>query len=96
MFSNDGWDPGSMMDGYGGAGMGHGGAWMMVLVGLLLLLLVGATLVLSLRASGTRVSPGARRDDPVSGSARDVLDLRLARGEVSAEDYAATRTLLER
>ncbi len=95
MFPTDDWDPGRMMNGsYGnGTGMMNGGGWLILLIGLLLLVLVGATIFLALRATGS--SPTGRGASPVTGSPRDVLDLRLARGEISPEEYGTTRTLLD-
>ena len=95
MFLKDDWDPDRMMDGsYGnGTAMMNGGGWLMMLIALLLLVMVGVTIFLALRASG----PGStgRGTGAVTGSARDVLDLRLARGEIGAEEYGITRTLLD-
>lgn len=95
MFSTDDWDPGHMMDGsYGnGTGMMNGGGWLMVVIGLLLLLLVGTTIFLALRA--TRSSSTDREVGSATATPREVLDLRLARGEISPEDYGSTRTLLD-
>lgn len=95
MFPTDGWDPDRMMDGsYGnGTAMMNGGGWLMMLIALLILMLVGVAIFLALRASGA--GSGGRGVGRVTGSPRDVLDLRLARGEISAEEYGTTRTLLD-
>ncbi|MEO7352044.1 MAG: hypothetical protein ABIW17_09115 [Marmoricola sp.] len=83
-----------MMNGSYGDGMTSGGVWMMAIFGLLFLVLAGATIFWAIRATGSEATgPGV---DPTSGSPRDVLDLRLARGEISREEYGSTRTLLGR
>jgi uncharacterized membrane protein len=91
MFANDDWDRGRMMDGsYGG--MSNGGVWMMIAFGLLLLVLVGITVFLAIKAAGAPAptGPGVGQH----ASPREVLDLRLARGEMSPEDYNTARDLL--
>lgn len=95
MFRIDDWDPDRMMDrSYGnGTGMMNGGGWLIMLIGLLLLVLVGVAIFLAIRATGAGST--GRGTGPATGSARDVLDLRLARGEISAEEYGTTRTLLD-
>jgi len=95
MYATDDWDPDRMMDGsYGGGMMDGGGMWMMVLFGLLLLVLVGTAIFWAIKAAGTHAHGNGTVVGSASGSPRDVLDLRLARGEISAEEYGATRTLL--
>jgi uncharacterized membrane protein len=95
MFPTDDWDPGNMMNGpYGnGSGMMNGGGWLMVLTAILLVLVLGTMIVLAFRATGS--GPAVRGAGPMTGSPRDVLDLRLARGEISPEEYGTTRTLLD-
>ncbi|GAA0970669.1 hypothetical protein ENKNEFLB_02200 [Nocardioides aquaticus] len=90
-----GFDGSGMMDG----GSMDGGGWMIVfgVLTLVLLLLALAAVVahLVLHATG-RLAPGAQRAPGATGSdARTVLDTRLARGEVSAEEYSSTRALLD-
>lgn len=94
MFTDD-WGPDRMMNGSYGSGM-YGGAWMMLVVGFLLLAVVVTTIVLVARLAGPQQSPppGATAA-PSVGSPRDILDQRLARGEITPEDYRATRALLE-
>ena len=88
------WDPDRMMNGsYGGAMMG-GGAWMMAIFGLLLLVLMGTAIFLAIKAVGSRHNDVGPVAGPASGSPGDLLDLRLARGEISPEEYGTTRTLL--
>ena len=97
MYSTEDWDPDRMMDGsYGGGMMDGGGMWMMVLFGLVLVVLVGTAALWAFKAAGSRASDNGTVVGPVSESARDVLDLRLARGEISPEEYDTTRTLLAR
>ncbi len=95
MFPIDDWDPGRMMDGYDGNGtMMNGGGWVMMFMGLLLLLaLVGLMIFLTLRVTG----PGSTGRSAASstGSPREVLDLRLARGEIGEEEYGTARRLLD-
>lgn len=90
MFAQDDWDPGRMMNGSYGDGMMNGGVWMMVVFGLLLLALVGSAILVVIRVTGS-----SSHSRMVTGSARDVLDRRLAQGEISAEEYGTTRTLLD-
>ncbi len=86
--TSDRWD--RMMNGSGT--MTYGGFWMMLLVALLVALLLGAAIYVALKGAGGRsVAPVA----PPAPSPREVLDLRLARGEISAEDYRAARPLLD-
>lgn len=94
MFSSDDWDPDRMMDGSYGGMMGGGGSWMMLLLGLLLLGLVAATAFWAAKAWGTPPSTSTPDDRPRSLSPREVLDLRLARGEISPEEYESIRTRL--
>jgi uncharacterized membrane protein len=94
MFPKDDWDPDRMMDGsYGGGMMGGGGVWMMLILGLLLMILIGIVAFWAIKAPRTPTAAG--RDAGQAGSARDVLDLRLARGEIDSEQYTSTRTLLD-
>ena len=94
MFSSDDWDPDRMMDGSYGGMMGGGGPWMMLLLGLLLLGLVAATVFWAVKASGAQGLTGTSNDPSRSPSAREVLDLRLARGEISPEEYETVRARL--
>ena len=97
MFSGDRWDPDRMMDGSYGSygGMMGGGAWMMLLVVMLLVGLVAAAVIVAVRASDARSSSGTHDDRSRAPSPREELDLRLARGEVSPEDYETIRALLD-
>lgn len=93
--SMDDWGPDRMMNGSYGGGM-YGGAWMMLVVGLLLLAAVIATVLLATRLAGPHHQQGRSPiAGPSVGSPRDVLDQRLARGELTPEEYRATRSLLE-
>jgi uncharacterized membrane protein len=95
MYSKDDWDPGRMMDGSYGNGMNGGGAWMMAIFGLLILALMGTTIFVALKAAGSHATNIGPRTGPVGGSPRDVLDMRLAKGEVTPEEYGQTKTLLD-
>jgi uncharacterized membrane protein len=90
-----GYDHGDMMDGAGG--------WFTMLLGLLVLLaVIGFTIYWVARVTGPRTTtapsgpvPSAPRS-PTAPSPRSVLDLRLARGEITAQEYGATTRLLDR
>lgn len=93
VYPGDNWYPGRMMDGYRGDNMMDGGGWIMVIFMLILLVLAVSATLWVIRGVGSN-SVGANRS--VSpGSARDVLDLRLARGEIKPEEYSAARALLD-
>lgn len=62
---------------------GHG--WGMLLGGLALLVLWGGVIAAVIAVVGTR------RKGPSGPSALDVLDDRLARGDISVEEYASRR-----
>ena len=77
----------------GSNGMTNGGFWLMLLVGLFLVALLGLAIYLALR-----VKPAPPSGGPVESAApspRDILDLRLARGDISPEDYSTARPLLD-
>lgn len=88
MFLNDVGDPDRMMD-------GSWGFWMMALLGVLLGVIIGVTAALALRAEGGRASTTPPTVARPPTSPRDVLDLRLARGEISQAEYGSTRALLD-
>ncbi len=77
---------GGMMGGYGmmGAypayGMGYSGGWF------LLLLLIAIAVVLIYYARGREARPS---------SAREILDIRLAKGEITQEEYKKLREVIE-
>ena len=78
------------------AGTMHGsGSWFTMLVGFLLFLgLVWVAIYWIARATST---PATRPlAGPVAQVPRDVLDLRLARGEITFDEYGATTRLLDR
>ena len=64
----------------GGFGMGGGGILWIILLGVAIWAIVSAT-----NRTGARAA---------TGSARDVLDARLARGELSVEEYRKLRETL--
>jgi putative membrane protein len=86
------WDPGRMMNGSSDGGM-YGGAWMMLVLGLILLAVLATTILVAFRATGTQ-RPGPATGPDHAASVRDVLDQRLARGEITLDEYRSTRTLL--
>jgi putative membrane protein len=73
---------------YDGYGAGYGGMVMMVLTGLVLLGGVVALVVLAMRQSSDR------RPQDDSGSAQRILEARLARGEIDADEFERVRDLL--
>ena len=78
------------MDGYG-YGPGHvtGWGWFgMGLMFLLLVALIGLVAWLVARSAGS-TAPRSDYQPPREPSARDVLDQRLARGEIEPDDYHA-------
>lgn len=85
------WD--RMMDGSYGAMVG-GGAWGMLLFGLLCVLLLVAGLYVVLRLLGHGPVPIGQPGEPAADSPRDVLDLRLAQGVITSDEYSAARELL--
>jgi putative membrane protein len=72
--------------------MTYGGFWMMLLIALVVAVLLGVAIYVALRAVNPQPQVSAT---PPAPSPREVLDLRLARGEISPEDYSAARPLLE-
>jgi putative membrane protein len=71
--------------------MGFGFVGMLLFWAVLLVLLVGGAILVLRQATGTRL-PGDQRQP----TARQVLDGRFARGEISAEDYETIRAQIER
>lgn len=67
---------------YNGYGIGYGGVMVTLIV---LLLLVGAVAITALAMRRTHDGPG---------SARCVLEARLARGEIDADEFRRVRDLL--
>jgi putative membrane protein len=82
-----------MMNGSGG--MTYGGFWLMFLVGLFLVVLLGVAIYVALRAVNPHPTAAGRMVEPPTPSPREVLDLRLARGEITPEEYSAARPLLD-
>ena len=79
----------------GSGGMTYGGFWLMLLVGIFLVVLLGVAIYVALRAVNLQSSAPARTGEPAAPSPREVLDLRLARGEISPEEYSTARPLLD-
>jgi putative membrane protein len=71
--------------------MGFGFLGMLLFWAVLLVFLVGGAILVFRQATGTRL-PGGQRQP----TARQVLDERFARGEISLEEYEAIRTQIER
>jgi len=71
--------------------MGYGFIGMFLFWGLLLALLIGGAVLVIWLAARARPSSGV---PPTT--ARQVLDERLARGEISKEEYDALRAKIER
>jgi putative membrane protein len=88
---SDRWD--RMMN--GSNGMTYGGFWLMLLFGLLLLVLLGVAIYFVLRAANPRPVASGGPVERAALSPREVLDLRLARGEISPEEYSVARPLLD-
>jgi putative membrane protein len=72
-------------------GMGFGFLAMLLLWGIPLALVVGGAAWVFRQATGTR-QPGGQRQP----TARQVLDERFARGEISREEYETIRAQIER
>ncbi len=81
-----------MMNGSGG--MTYGGFWLMSIVGLLLIVLLGVGIYVVLKAVKPQ-PPASERMVSAASTPREVLDLRLARGEISPEEYSTARPLLD-
>lgn len=80
-----------------GTGMGMGWMW---LVGLLVLLGVVLLVVLAVRAVGGGITRGVGSGDatarpPARSRARELLDARYARGELSSDEYRERLQTLE-
>lgn len=83
--------PGHMMDRMWGVAWGWALLWLLFGVALIVLVVLAIVwLIRSMRAGGTRPTGGAS-----PASARDALDLRYARGEISREEYLQARRDLE-
>ena len=70
-----------------GNGFGVGGMWGFWLFGLLLLVGLVLLVVLAVRAFGGGISPRAGDRPQGHSRAREILDERYARGELSTEEY---------
>jgi len=85
----------AMMHDYDAGTMHGSGSWVTLLVGFLLFL---ALIWLAVYWIARATSPPSTRplSRPAAPAPRDVLDLRLARGEITPEEYGATTRLLDR
>jgi uncharacterized membrane protein len=71
-----------------------GGGWMMLFFCLVLAVLLAAAVLVSLRFAGSRFTAVGHAREPAPGSPREVLDRRLARGDISHDEYNTARALL--
>ena len=71
--------------------MGFGVMGMFLFWGILFALVVGGAVWVFRQAAGARLSGGERQP-----MARQILDARFVRGEISREEYEAIRTQIER
>jgi putative membrane protein len=77
---------------WGGWGYGHGFGWLFMLI--LIVALVGVVIFTAVRTGrGHSPSVGGSRPGPQQ-TALDILDERLARGEIDLEDYEKRREVL--
>jgi putative membrane protein len=77
-------------------GMHSGGGWW-ILGGAVMMLCMGAMMWMMMRGMGGGSSPdsSAPRESPITTeSPSDILDRRVAEGEISIEDYQARREAL--
>jgi putative membrane protein len=68
---------------------GYDGGWVWMWVGgILLLLVLAALIVLVVRAFSSGTSPGAgQAPKPPASSARQIIEERLARGEITPDEF---------
>jgi len=71
------------------------GGWAMMIVWTLLLVLLAAGLLWAILAAGRTASTQPRQSDASARSARELLDERLATGEIDIEEYQRRRQALE-
>ena len=80
-----------------GAGLGFGaGGWLAMLGGILLM--IGVVVLIAWvigRAAQSSQPPGVQEPPTASQDAVEVLRLRFARGEMTADEYTAARQTLE-
>lgn len=75
-----------------GAGLGMGGFWIVVVF--LVVVVVGVVAVATMRGGRSSAPDVATHKDPtvLPGSARDVIEMRYARGDITADEM---RTMLD-
>jgi putative membrane protein len=88
-----------MHDGYGAGG--HGGLWILMVVAMVVfwgaLAWIIVTLVRQRGAPPAPVPQATASSAPPAGSAAlDILDQRLARGDIDEDEYSRLRSLIER
>ena len=79
----------------GSYGMTYAGFWLMLLLGLIAVALIGVAVYVALRAVNAQSPAPGPSVGAAPPTSREVLDLRLARGEINPEEYSATRPLLD-
>ncbi|MBK5096411.1 MAG: SHOCT domain-containing protein [Gemmatimonadetes bacterium] len=82
----------TIADYYGGGHMDWGGGWWIAMV-IAMVLFWGLVAYWLVRAFGSRRD---QRPGPGSSDALEILDCRLAEGEISPEEYRERRSLLAR
>jgi putative membrane protein len=80
----------------GSDGMAYGGFWLMLVFALIFAVLIGVAVYVVLRTvNQQQTATSAGTVEPHVPSPLEVLDLRLARGEISPEEYGTIRPLLD-
>jgi putative membrane protein len=74
---------------HGSNSVTYSGFWLMFLVGVVLIALIAVGVFIALKAVNSQ------EVGSVAPTPREVLDLRLARGEITPEEYTNTRPLLD-
>jgi uncharacterized membrane protein len=76
--------------------MSYAGFWLMLLIALIFAVLLGVAIYIALKAVSRQQPPAyGRTVGSAAQSPREVLDMRLARGEITPEEYSTARPLLD-